>query len=304
MRYINFVSTLLNVRLLRIFLLIRSAYTVIKLRLPVRYAPFNLLPLLDWVEVPNKPQQKSCDSRLTEKVDVVVSLYRFDKYKDVLKSSINSCLNNQLITFHFVLVSATAAEREWLEEVIGKSHHKMYVSDERIGIYKAWNMAIQGGVGKYITNLNADDLRLPHSICNQAAALDLESADGSFGNFVLSGDILSFLKSPNSRLLVSKLGELNETKLVMGSQNLMHCAPMWKRELHNRVGFFDSKLESCGDNDFWLRCLEQGAHFVPYAPVTAVYFHNPEGLSSSISSVGRKEWASIRDAFLRRKILG
>ena len=304
MRHLILIWNQLKVRVGRILLLIRSIYTVIKLRLPLRYAPFNLLPLMDWVDNSKPRIQTSCDSGLSEKVDVIVSLYRFDKYKDVLKASIDSCFSNPLVTFHFVLVSGTPVEKMWLEEVVGNSHHKIHVSDERIGIYKAWNIAIQGGVGKFITNLNADDLRLPHSICNQAASLELESADGSFGNFILSGDILTFLKSPSTRNLVSKLGNFNETKLVMDSQNLMHCAPMWKRELHNRVGFFDSKLESCGDNDFWLRCLEQGSYFVPYAPVTAVYFHNPEGLSSSISSVGRKEWASIRDAFLRRKILG
>jgi hypothetical protein len=259
---------------------------------------------MDWVEIPNPKLQTSCDEGLSAQVDVIVSLYRFERYKDVLKASINSCFNNPLITFHFVLVSGTPAERKWLEKVVGSSHHKMYVSDERIGIYKAWNTAIKGGVGKFITNLNADDLRLPHSICNQATALDSESADGSYGNFILSGDILAFLTSPKTRLLVSNLGNFNETKLVLDSQNLMHCAPMWRRDLHSRVGVFDSQLQSCGDNDFWLRSLEKGAHFSPYSPVTAVYFHNPEGLSSSISSVGRKEWASIRDLFLRRKILG
>jgi GT2 family glycosyltransferase len=74
---------------------------------------------------------------------------------------------------------------------------------------------------------------------------------------------------------------------------------MWRRDLHDQFGLFDETLKSSGDTEFWLRALAKGAKFVYYPEVTAVYFHNPEGLSSSLSSTGHGEWAMVRDRFLK-----
>jgi hypothetical protein len=114
-------------------------------------------------------------------------------------------------------------------------------------------------------------------------------------------DIFSSMREKSETALVSSLGGFNESVLVEKSQNMMHCAPMWKRTLHHRFGMFDEYLKSSGDTDFWLRAMAGGAKFSSYEPVTAIYFHNPEGLSSSLSSSGHREWQSIRDSHLRSK---
>jgi glycosyltransferase involved in cell wall biosynthesis len=303
MRKLVVAATLIKVRVLRLWLLVQSIKTVIKLKLPVRYSSFTLLPLMQMTDHQNFPDRGSCNPGLGATVDVIVSLYNYEKYQSVLQQSVHSCFHNPKITFHFVLVSGSDSEILWLKKLIGNSHHKFYLSKERIGIYKAWNIAIKSGSGAYITNLNADDLRLPHSICDQVAAIEKTSSDGSYGNFVLTDDIFGFIKGKFTKSLVSRLGELSEQKLYLGSQNLMHCAPVWKRELHEKLGMFDDSLQSCGDNDFWLRSLGSGAKFLEYQPVTAVYFHNPQGLSSSMSSVGHKEWTDIRDSYIKRKAM-
>jgi hypothetical protein len=242
----------------------------------------------------------TCNEHLTATVDVVISLYKFEKYKKVLERSVRSCFRNPKITYHFVLVSGSEAEIDWLRSVTKDSHHQVHLVDERIGIYSAWNLAIKCGSSDFITNLNADDLRMPHSICSQTAKLQTESASGSFGNFILTNDILSALDGKNDSWLVSDLGEFNQETLVFHSQNKMHCAPVWKRELHAKIGTFDDTLKSSGDTDFWLRAMEAGYKFVQYQPITAVYFHNPEGLSTSVASSGHREWSRIRDAYIRR----
>jgi hypothetical protein len=104
-------------------------------------------------------------------------------------------------------------------------------------------------------------------------------------------------------MLLSKLGSFNEKTLVQNSLNFMHCAPMWKRSLHEKLGLFDESLKSSGDTDFWLRALSAGSLFANYAMATVVYFHNPEGLSTSLSSSGRHEWQDIRDRHLRTRYL-
>lgn len=282
----------------RYVLWVQCLFVAVKLQLPLRYSTFPLLNFLSWQENPVQPRPLDCEQNLSSSVDVVISLYRFEKFKSILKQSLESCSHNPRVTFHFVLVCGTQSEIRWLTDFVGKTHHKLHLSENRIGIYEAWNIAVKSGSSDFITNLNADDIRLPHSICRHAAALENEEADGSYGNFILSRNILDHFYLSGNRQLVSNLGAFNEDVLLLDSQNLMHCAPIWKRELHKRVGLFDESLNSSGDTEFWLRAMSHGAKFISYPPVTAIYFHNPEGLSSSISSTGRKEWSQIRRKFL------
>lgn len=290
---------LIWVRILRYFLVLKSALRSVTLGLPLNYSAFPLLPSMNMEPLFLGSRSTTCHENLTATVDVVISLYKFEKYKKVLEHSVRSCFKNPKITYHFVLVSGSDAEIDWLRSVAKDSHHQVHLVDARIGIYSAWNLAIQSGSSDFITNLNADDLRLPHSICSQAAALQTESAAGSFGNFILTNDILSALDRKKDSWLASNLGDFDEKTLVIHSQNKMHCAPIWKRELHAKIGTFNDTLKSSGDTDFWLRAMEAGYNFVQYQPITAIYFHNPEGLSTSVASSGHKEWSRIRDAYIR-----
>ena len=301
MRKVKYWLSSVNVLARRIILLVHSALQTTKLGLPLRYSLFPLLPKLRWGFVQTDSAPRGCDSQLEKSVDVIISLYKFEKYRGVLEESLASCFHNPKITFHFILVSGSPSEIDWVQKLVGASHHKIHLSTTRIGIYEAWNLGIQNGYADFVTNLNADDFRLPHSICQQAAHLQQSGKDGSYGNFALSSDIFESLKSPKAKHLVSNLGKFETKTLVEGSQNFMHCAPMWKRDLHTRIGFFDPTLSSSGDTQFWLRCLVSGAAFELYPPVTAIYFHNPEGLSTSVSSAGTKEWGRIRRDYLEKE---
>jgi len=298
---IKFSFSVLRVLVKRTLLLIRSTGHSIHLGLPLKYSLFPLLPRLRWGYLASQPRSQQCDSQLAKSVDVIISLYKFERYQSIIEKSVESCINNPRITLHFVLVSASPAEVAWAQNIVGGLHHKIHLSKDRIGIYEAWNIGIQNGSSDLITNLNADDLRIPHSLCEQAAHLQRTGLDGSYGNFALSLDIFESLRSPRGRHLLSNLGKFEIETLIEESENYMHCAPMWKRDLHNRFGFFDSSLVSSGDTEFWLRCLDSSAKFDLYPPVTAIYFHNPEGLSTSASSAGSKEWGKIRSRYLMDK---
>ena len=300
-RKVRVVVDLIHVRVLRIFLLVRGVLTAIKLGVPLKYSTFSLLPEIHWKIYDAGEHQEFCETSLDTTVDVVISLYRFEEFESVLSTSIQSCFANKKITFHFVIVDGTKTEIEFAKSLVENSHHRLHVSDSRIGIYAAWNKAIFSSSGNLITNLNADDLRLPHSICSQAASLSRANCDGTFGNFILTDNVLSYLHQKTGKSLVSSLYEFNIETLVFGSQNFMHCAPMWKRTLHDKFGKFDDSLKSSGDTEFWLRTMEGGAEFEPYPATTVVYFHNPDGLSTSISSAGHGEWKIVRDQYLRHR---
>lgn len=302
MRPVKIWFSLLQVRAFRVVLLFRSTLKVIALKLPAKFALFPLMPFMSWKSLLLDQTCEGCEKDLDSTVDVIISLYKFEQYRAVLEESLESCFQNSRVTFHFVLVSGSEDEVKWLNSLTQDSHHKVHLAVNRIGIYQAWNLAIKSGSGQLLTNLNADDLRLPHSICRQAAALEKSMASGSYGNFILTENLLPLGAIEYRERLTSNLGDFDVEALVRRSQNNMHCAPMWRREIHCKVGMFNESFQSSGDTDFWLRAMLSGATFINYPPVTAVYFHNPEGLSTTVGSSGRKEWAEIRDTHLRLTI--
>ncbi len=292
--------TLLAIYSRRIALLLKGFMKVIELKLPWRTATFPLLTKMGCGTL-GLNEVQDCASNQHPTVDVVLSLYKFERYEPIIRESVKSCLNNPKITFFFVLVRPSQAEILKIQFLLSGTKHKLLRVDTRLGIYSAWNLAIQQGTGDFITNLNADDLRLPHAICRHAAFLVGVDADGSYGDFALTHNHPLTNYPPEDRVILSSLGPFDLETLIYESQNFMHCAPMWKRELHDRFGMFDGALVSSGDTEFWLRCLAAGASFEHFPSPTVIYFYNPQGLSSSFSSTGRLEWARIRKDYLKRK---
>ena len=56
---------------------------------------------------------------------------------------------------------------------------------------------------------------------------------------------------------------------------------MWRRSLHDKFGFFDEKMFSASDAEFWLRCYHGGAKFKKINEILNVYYLNPNGISTS-----------------------
>ena len=63
--------------------------------------------------------------------------------------------------------------------------------------------------------------------------------------------------------------------------NLPHVMPMWRKEIHEKVGFFLEAYPSCGDWEFWLRSTFLGLNFKRLPETLGVYYFNPNGLSSN-----------------------
>ena len=62
--------------------------------------------------------------------------------------------------------------------------------------------------------------------------------------------------------------------------NSPHNAPMWRKSLHDELGFFDASFNSAADWEFWLRCLLKGKQFFKLNRPHVAYYYNPEGLST------------------------
>jgi hypothetical protein len=63
--------------------------------------------------------------------------------------------------------------------------------------------------------------------------------------------------------------------------NLPHNNPMWRKNLHEKHGYFNSDYKSAGDWDFWLKCSFGGSVFEKHPEILGVYYFSPKGISTN-----------------------
>ncbi|UJP04898.1 MAG: DUF4214 domain-containing protein [Nitrosomonas sp.] len=236
-------------------------------------------------------------------VSALASLYRGGDFIEQFMDNITG-QNGFDDWCELVIIDAESPEKEF--ETIKRylSHHKNinYIRcNYRIGIYDAWNVAAKAARGEYLTNTNLDDLRRHDSFMLQAATLDnLKFVDIVYQDLYYTFD---------PRLTFEQIADfgLQTTLPVITIHNMLdfnspHNAPMWRKRLHDEVGYFDCRYRSAGDYDFWLRCLVAGKKFYKINDPHVVYYQNPRGLSTRPDTRGLAESMEISKAYARKLV--
>jgi hypothetical protein len=167
------------------------------------------------------------------------------------------------------------------------------------GLYQIWNMAVQASNAPLLSNANIDDRKAPHAVERHLGALRTHA-----GIDVVCGALLVtttphqtwesntaarvwFAKFRNGNSDISSLGSRTEFGLGdlflhdasgrrIGSHNLPHCMPMWRKTLHERYGLFNPwDFAAIADWEFWLRCAAGGARFMLLRERLGLYYRNP-----------------------------
>jgi glycosyltransferase involved in cell wall biosynthesis len=224
------------------------------------------------------------------KVSVITSLYRGGKYVSRFMQNITTQQHFDAIC-ELIIIDACSPENEFqhIQPYLARHSNIRYVRlNERVSIYKAWNLAIQQSRGQYITNANLDDLRRQDSLVRQASVLDsLPFVDIVYQDLFYTLDsTLSFdeIAAVNVRTMLPLI-----TPRSLMSFNSPHNAPMWRKCIHERNGMFDENYQSAGDWDFWLRCLSSRNVFYKLNDPHVAYFFNPDGLSTRQDGPSVKE---------------
>lgn len=222
-------------------------------------------------------------------VTVVITTFQAEMYLDKF---IDNLLQQSYLKYCEVVLIACAPsqkERTILKSRLGDLGMVRVIElEERISIYEAWNMAIRLSSAPYITNMNVDDLRHPQSIQIQVSEAVDSSADVVWQDFYLSLDHSSSWEQIVEIGIKSNLPEVTLPRLARG-QNAPHNAPLWRRSLHETIGYFDETFRSGADHDFWIRAAVAGAKFHKSKFAHVGYYLNPYGMSTKKDSPGRKE---------------
>ncbi len=228
--------------------------------------------------------------------------------KDYLVSAIVSCYNSE----EFIrgrledLESQTLAEkleiiiidsgseqneRAIVEELKEKYSNIKYIRTEnRETIYAAWNRGIKAASGKYMVNANTDDRLRKNALEIMSRVLEENDSVGA----VYIDQIRTNYQNETfeSHHTNGFLKRCDATKEILVQKN--PCGPqvMWRRDLHDEIGYFRSDYEVAGDWDFWLRVAFQTNYEIRHIPeLLGLYYYNLQGLEVG----GRKQRERLQE---------
>lgn len=184
------------------------------------------------------------------KVSAIVSAYYCDKW---LKGRIDNLLDQDIKPEVIVIAQGESKEME-----IARTYPELVLIGTKLvpPVYEAWNMGIRIARGEYITNANADDRLYPGALSRMVEALDQapRRVALAYGNV----DIVQEPGGePYSRYNWAQ-GGLHE--LLQGC--FIGPMPVWRKEIHENIGYFDEAYHSSGDYEFWMRMAKNRYQFI------------------------------------------
>ncbi|MEQ8172962.1 MAG: glycosyltransferase, partial [Candidatus Eremiobacterota bacterium] len=221
------------------------------------------------------------------KVSAIISVYNSEEF-------IRGCLEDLVSqTFYqkglleIIVVNSGSQENEEniIKEFQAQYSNIIYIkSPVRETIYTSWNRGAKAAKGKYLVNTNSDDRLRKDALEIMAHTLDerhdvgvvyIEQIETIYANETFENHhVNGFLKRHECR---------KETILLFNP-----CGPqvMWRKDIHDLIGYFNPYYEVAGDWEFWLRIMfntDYKIHLIP--DMLGLYYKNTKGLEHS----GRKQ---------------
>ncbi len=185
-------------------------------------------------------------------VSVIIPAYNSARY---ITDTINSVLQQSVTDFEIIVVDDGSTDdlKEVLAPYTDKNQIK-YIQQVNQGVSVARNQGYKISQGKYIAFLDADDVWLPD---NLEAKLN-KFKSGDFGLVHADAFVIDERSSPLEQVLAGKEGNLLEDMLAWnGTQVPGPSSILVKREVMDNVGFFDDRLSTSADQDFFIRVAVQ-----------------------------------------------
>ncbi|MDD2850959.1 MAG: glycosyltransferase [Desulfuromonadaceae bacterium] len=230
-------------------------------------------------------------------VSVIISSYASEAFiAECLSDLVAQTIADQL---EIVVVDASSPQNERaVVEQYQKLHPNIsYIRAEtRIGIYAAWNLAIQCSSAPYIITFSTND-RLASNACELLkTALD-EHPDVMlvYGNTWLT---LTPHQTFEAHIQCGAFDWPDYSFDFILNNCCVGPHPMWRRIVHGTIGYFDETFIAIGDQDMWLRIAERyQMHHIP--EYTGLYWYSEDGIGNK-RDIADPEIERIRGHYLCR----
>ena len=213
------------------------------------------------------------------KCSLFCSLYKGEKFiqgyiEDVLAQSIFKD-----IEFIFLDCNSPENEKDFIIPLTKEySNIKYHRLDNDPGLYAAWNIAVKICSSKIIGNWNVDDRKNSCGIeLLLKKIIKYPEIDMIYG-FTYVSKIANEKYDDNSfQEIYPYLPHSIENLL---KNNSPHCMPLWRKDLHEKFGYFDENYKCASDGDMWLRFSVGGAIIGLMNHPVGLYYQNPTGRST------------------------
>lgn len=185
---------------------------------------------------------------IMHKLALLVSIYNSNKW--IEKRLENLLLSTANIDAEIICINANSEHeldhKVFLDKYSQEPRIKYIKLNERIGIYDAWNMAIEHSNSEYLSNANTDDLSTESLYTKSISILDTNK---DVGVVYSSWYSINDVDPINHPLQISHPGQF------AGDFNKGQVGhfPTWRKCIHDEIGLFDGSLTALGDADFWAR---------------------------------------------------
>jgi GT2 family glycosyltransferase len=243
-------------------------------------------------------------------ISIVTSVYQGKEFiQGFLENITKQTIFSQC---ELILIDGNSPENEGeiIEAFIrqnGFSNIHYHRLNEDPGLYECWNIAIRQSRGQYITNANLDDRRSPlhleilanhlennPQISAVSSALVVTYQPNEDWNFFTPEAV--WFDGLSGEITFDDLYKYNDDIVV--SRNTLHCMPLWKKDLHNKYGYFDeSNYGTTADWEFWLRCSSQGEKYGIIGLPLGLYYLNPNSHNRRNDADGSLELRIINKYF-------
>jgi len=221
---------------------------------------------------------------------LVTSVFRSD---DFLQGFINNSKAlegyGQLIDHIFLIAAVSEKEARLLNGLLEEQPNVMvFWNRQDPGLYNCWNQGIRLARRRYISNANVDDLRDPAHVISLIRDLESHpdvlvaaSAMNPFYDFPADGRLPDerpgWYSDRPGRFSMFDLGILSpDEPSALAPHNMPHCMPVWRRDLHDRYGWFnEAHYGTYADWAFWMKTLRDGAFGWLNPEPLGFYFVNP-----------------------------
>jgi glycosyltransferase involved in cell wall biosynthesis len=209
-------------------------------------------------------------------VSAIVSTYNSERF-------IHGCLEdleNQTIADKLEIIVVNSGSQQ-NEEVIVKEFQRKYdnivyiKTHQREGIYSAWNRAVKVARGKYLTNANTDDRHRMDAFEVMVKVLEANEDVGLVYGDQIRTDTENDTFENHHGAERLRRPDYSRQRLLFGC--CVGSQPMWRKSLHEELGYFDESLDSAADWDFWIR-ISSKYRFLHVPEFLGLYYHNEDGI--------------------------